>query len=46
LHRNIFFRLAGATLGFVHVPQKPIEAAIALRIIFVAFWMVQRVAAF
>ena len=28
--------LAGATLGFVHVPQKPIEAAIALSIIFVA----------
>lgn len=28
--------LAGATLGFVHVPQKPIEAAIALSILFVA----------
>ena len=28
--------LAGATLGFVHVPQKPIEAAIALSIVFVA----------
>ena len=28
--------LAGATLGFVHVPQQPIEAAIALSIVFVA----------
>lgn len=28
--------LAGATLGFVHVPQKPVEAAIALSILFVA----------
>ena len=28
--------LAGATLGFVHVPQKPIEACIALSIVFVA----------
>ena len=28
--------LAGATLGFVHVPQKPVEAAIALSIVFVA----------
>jgi hydrogenase/urease accessory protein HupE len=28
--------LVGATLGFVHVPQKPVEAAIALSIIFVA----------
>ena len=28
--------LAGATLGFVHAPQKPVEAAIALSIIFVA----------
>ena len=28
--------LAGATLGLVHAPQKPIEAAIALSIIFVA----------
>jgi hydrogenase/urease accessory protein HupE len=28
--------LAAATLGFVHVPQKPIEAAIALSIVFVA----------
>jgi hydrogenase/urease accessory protein HupE len=28
--------LAMATLGFVHVPQKPVEAAIALSIVFVA----------
>jgi hydrogenase/urease accessory protein HupE len=28
--------LAGATLGFVHVPQQPVEACIALSIIFVA----------
>ena len=28
--------LAGATLGFVHVPQKPVEAGIALSIVFVA----------
>jgi len=28
--------LAAATLGFVHVPQKPVEAAIALSIAFVA----------
>lgn len=28
--------LAAATLGLVHVPQKPIEAAIALSIVFVA----------
>jgi hydrogenase/urease accessory protein HupE len=28
--------LAGATLGFVHVPRQPIEAAIALSIVFVA----------
>jgi hydrogenase/urease accessory protein HupE len=28
--------LAGATLGFVHVSQKPVEAAIALSIVFVA----------
>ena len=28
--------LAGATLGWVHVPQAPIEAAIALSIVFVA----------
>jgi hydrogenase/urease accessory protein HupE len=28
--------LAGATLGFVHVAQKPVEAAIALSIVFVA----------
>jgi len=28
--------LAGATLGFVHVPGKPVEAAIALSIVFVA----------
>lgn len=28
--------LAGATLGWVHVPQKPVEAVIALSILFVA----------
>jgi hypothetical protein len=28
--------LAGATLGWVHVPQAPVEAAIALSILFVA----------
>jgi len=28
--------LAGATLGFVHVPGKPVEATIALSIVFVA----------
>ena len=28
--------LAGATLGFVHVQQKPVEACIALSIVFVA----------
>ena len=28
--------LAGATLGLVHVPQKPVEACIALSIVFVA----------
>lgn len=28
--------LAAATLGFVHVPQKPVEAIIALSIVFVA----------
>src|SRR5207244_8079499 len=28
--------LAGATLGFVHVPGPPVEAAIALSIVFVA----------
>jgi hypothetical protein len=28
--------LAAATLGFVHVPQQPVEAAIALSIVFVA----------
>lgn len=30
------FTLAGATLGFVHIPGPPIEAAIALSIVFVA----------
>ena len=28
--------LAGATLGYVHVPQKPVEAVIALSILFLA----------
>ena len=30
------FTLAGATLGFLHVPGPPVEAAIALSIVFVA----------
>ena len=34
--------LAGATLSFVHVPQKPVEAAIALSIIFVACEIVHK----
>ncbi len=33
--------LAAATLGFVHVPQKPIEAVIGLSIVFVAAEIVQ-----
>ena len=28
--------LSAATLGFVHVPQRPVEAVIALSIVFVA----------
>ena len=32
---------AGATLGFVHVPPKPVEAAIALSIVFVALEIVR-----
>ena len=32
--------LAGATLGFVHVPQKPVEAIIALSILFLAMEIV------
>jgi len=32
--------LAGATLGFVHVPQKPVEAVIALSILFLAMEIV------
>ena len=34
--------LAAATLGFVHVPSKPVEATIALSIIFVACEIVRR----
>jgi hydrogenase/urease accessory protein HupE len=34
--------LALATLGFVHVPSKPVEATIALSIVFVAFEIVRR----
>jgi len=34
--------LALATLGFVHVPSKPIEATIALSIVFVAFEIIRR----
>jgi hydrogenase/urease accessory protein HupE len=34
--------LAGATLGFVHVPGPPVEAAIALSIVFVATEIIHR----
>ncbi len=34
--------LAGATLGFVHVPGPPVEAAIALSIVFVAAEIIRR----
>src|SRR5439155_4201152 len=34
--------LAAATLGFVHVPSKPVEATIALSILFVACEIVHR----
>lgn len=34
--------LAAATLGFVHVPSKPVEATIALSIVFVACEIVRR----
>ena len=34
--------LAAATLGIVHVPSKPVEATIALSIVFVACEIVQR----
>ncbi|MFZ3374234.1 MAG: HupE/UreJ family protein [Chthoniobacterales bacterium] len=34
--------LAAATLGFVHVPPKPVEAAIALSIVFVACEIIHR----
>ncbi|HEY5656375.1 MAG TPA: HupE/UreJ family protein [Myxococcota bacterium] len=34
--------LAAATLGFVHVPQAPVEAAIALSIVFVTVEVVHR----
>lgn len=34
--------LAAATLGFVHVPQKPVEATIALSIVFVAAEIIHR----
>ena len=34
--------LALATLGFVHVPSKPVEATIALSIVFVAFEIIRR----
>lgn len=33
--------LSAATLGFVHVPQRPVEAAIALSIVFVAVEVVR-----
>jgi len=33
--------LSAATLGFVHVPQRPVEAAIALSIVFVAVEIVR-----
>jgi hydrogenase/urease accessory protein HupE len=35
------FTLAAATLGLVHVPQRPVEAAVALSIAFVAAEIVQ-----
>jgi hydrogenase/urease accessory protein HupE len=34
--------LALATLGFVHVPSKPVEATIALSIVFVAFEIIRQ----
>jgi len=34
--------LTAATLGFVHVPQRPVEAVIALSIVFVAAEIVQK----
>jgi hydrogenase/urease accessory protein HupE len=34
--------LSAATLGFVHVPQRPVEAVIALSIVFVACEIVRR----
>lgn len=34
--------LAGATLGFIHVPGPPVEAVIALSIVFVAFEIIRR----
>ena len=34
--------LAAATLGFVHVPSKPVEATIALSIVFVACEIIRR----
>jgi hypothetical protein len=34
--------LALATLGYVHVPSKPVEATIALSIVFVAFEIIRR----
>ena len=34
------FTLAGATLGFIHVPQQPVEAIIALSILFLAMEIV------
>ena len=37
--------LGAATLGFVHVPGPPVEAAIALSIVFVAAEIVRRAAA-
>src|SRR4029434_8295365 len=33
--------LTAATLGFIHVPQRPVEAAIALSIVFVAAEMLR-----
>ena len=36
------FTLAAATLGFVYIPQQPIEAIIALSIVFVAAEIVRR----
>src|ERR1017187_376816 len=45
MHRNsllTFGHVTLATLGYVHVPQRPVEAAIALSIVFVAAEILRR----